>query len=66
MVRHYYLRRGPNVADLRVNLVHKHDRVRQSHGLTLRPRNAPTRLEGSLLVVQHLLTHHSANATSDV
>ncbi len=39
MVRHYYLRRGPNVADLRVNLVHKHDRVQQSHALTLRVRN---------------------------
>ncbi|MGB2986299.1 MAG: efflux RND transporter permease subunit, partial [Phycisphaerae bacterium] len=39
MVRHYYLRRGPNVADIRVNLVQKHDRVQQSHGLTLRLRN---------------------------
>jgi len=39
MVRHYYLRRGPNMADIRVNLVPKHDRVQQSHGLTLRLRN---------------------------
>ncbi len=39
MVRHYYLRRGPSVADIRVNLVHKHDRVQQSHGLTLRLRD---------------------------
>jgi len=39
MVRHYYLRQGPNVADLRVNLVHKHDRIQQSHALTLRVRN---------------------------
>ena len=39
MVRHYYLRRGPNVADLRVNLVRKHDRVQQSHALTLRVRD---------------------------
>ena len=39
MVRHYYLRRGPNVADIRVNLVPKHDRVQQSHALTLRLRN---------------------------
>jgi len=39
MVRHYYLRSGPNMADIRVNLVGKHDRVQQSHGLTLRLRN---------------------------
>ncbi|MGD2107839.1 MAG: efflux RND transporter permease subunit [Phycisphaerae bacterium] len=39
MVRHYYLRQGPNVADLRVNLAHKRDRVQQSHALTLRLRN---------------------------
>ena len=39
MVRHYYLRSGANVADIRVNLVHKHHRVRQSHGLTLALRN---------------------------
>ena len=39
MVRHYYLRYGAHVADLRVNLVHKHDRVQQSHALTLRVRN---------------------------
>ena len=44
MVRHYYLRRGPNVADLRVNLVRKHDRVQQSHGLTLRLRNDLTEI----------------------
>ncbi|MCK4659423.1 MAG: efflux RND transporter permease subunit [Phycisphaerae bacterium] len=44
MVRHYYLRRGPNVADIRVNLVHKHDRVQQSHGLTLRLRNDLTQI----------------------
>jgi multidrug efflux pump subunit AcrB len=39
MVRHYYLRQGPHVADIRVNLVRKHDRVQQSHALTLRLRN---------------------------
>src|SRR5262249_16487261 len=26
LVRHYYLRRGPNVADIQVNLVGKHER----------------------------------------
>ena len=44
MVRHYYLRRGPNVADIRVNLVHKHERVQQSHALTLRLRNDLTEI----------------------
>jgi len=44
MVRHYYLRRGPSVADIRVNLVPKHDRVQQSHGLTLRLRNDLTQI----------------------
>jgi len=39
MVRHYYLRRGPNVADIRVNLVHKLDREQQSHTLLLRLRD---------------------------
>jgi len=38
MVRHYYLRRGENVADLRVNLLNKDDRVHQSHELVLRLR----------------------------
>jgi multidrug efflux pump subunit AcrB len=31
LVRHYYLRRGANVADIQVNLRGKHDRDRQSH-----------------------------------
>jgi len=44
MVRHYYLRRGPNVADIRVNLVPKHNRVQRSHGLTLRLRNDLTQI----------------------
>ncbi|MBU0618118.1 MAG: efflux RND transporter permease subunit, partial [Planctomycetes bacterium] len=39
MVRHYYLRRGPNVADIRINLAHKLDRAQRSHALTLRLRN---------------------------
>jgi multidrug efflux pump subunit AcrB len=38
MVRHYYLRSGPNVADIRVNLVHKKERIHQSHDLVLRLR----------------------------
>ncbi|MCX7045804.1 MAG: efflux RND transporter permease subunit [Candidatus Sumerlaeota bacterium] len=38
MVRHYYLRRGGNVADVRVNLLNKKDRAAQSHELVLRLR----------------------------
>lgn len=39
MIRHYYLRQAPHMADLQVNLVDKHDRVAQSHdvALALRP-----------------------------
>ena len=44
MVRHYYLRGGANVADIRVNLVGKNERVQQSHALTLRLRNDLTQL----------------------
>ncbi len=33
LVRHYFLRRGCNVADIQVNLVPKHDRKRQSHAI---------------------------------
>jgi len=33
LVRHYYLRRGANVADIQVNLVDKHERSRQSHAI---------------------------------
>jgi multidrug efflux pump subunit AcrB len=33
LVRHYYLRRGANVADIQVNLRPKHDRDRQSHDI---------------------------------
>jgi len=39
LVRHYYLRSGPNVADLRVNLVHRNGRKADSHSLVLRIRN---------------------------
>jgi multidrug efflux pump subunit AcrB len=38
LVRHYYLRRGPNVADLQVNLLPKHDRAAQSHDVSKRVR----------------------------
>ena len=44
MVRHYFLRRGPHVADIRVNLVSKEKRVQQSHAILLRMRNAMAKL----------------------
>jgi multidrug efflux pump subunit AcrB len=38
LVRHYYLRSGPTVADIQVNLVNKHDRSAQSHPIAKRIR----------------------------
>ena len=38
LVRHYFLRRGPNVADVQVNLLAKHHRDEQSHEIALRLR----------------------------
>ncbi len=42
MVRHYFLRRGPNVADIRVNLAPKEARAQQSHTILLRIRDELT------------------------
>jgi multidrug efflux pump subunit AcrB len=39
MVRHYYLRSQPNLADIRVNLMDKKKRKMQSHGIVLRLRS---------------------------
>ncbi len=38
MVRHYYMREGSNVADIRVNLAPKYMRKQQSHEIALRIR----------------------------
>jgi multidrug efflux pump subunit AcrB len=38
LVRHYFLRRSPHLADLQVNLVAKHDRRLQSHDIAKRVR----------------------------
>ncbi len=38
LVRHYYLRQAPNLADIRVNLAPKGDRQQQSHAIALRLR----------------------------
>lgn len=42
LVRHYFMRRGPNVADIQVNLVGKGERSDQSHAIAkrIRPRVA--------------------------
>jgi multidrug efflux pump subunit AcrB len=40
LVRHYFMRRGPNVADIQVNLVGKGDRSAQSHAIATRMRPA--------------------------
>jgi multidrug efflux pump subunit AcrB len=42
LVRHYYLRRGPNVADIQVNLQPKADRKLQSHDIA---KHVRTRLQ---------------------
>jgi len=38
LVRHYFLRRGSNVADIQVNLLGKHERDLQSHDIAKRVR----------------------------
>ena len=38
LVRHYFLRRGPNVADIQVNLIHGEERELQSHAIAKRIR----------------------------
>ena len=44
LVRHYFLRRGPNVADIQVNLVGKSARGLQSHDIAKRVREQLTPL----------------------
>jgi multidrug efflux pump subunit AcrB len=54
MVRHYFLRRGPNVAELRLNLLPKRGRQMQSHDLALRLRpdlEAVAREEGARIAI---------------
>ena len=38
LVRHYFLRRGPNIADIQINLVGKNERSLQSHAIAERIR----------------------------
>ncbi len=42
LVRHYFLRQGPNMADIQVNLLPKHERELQSHDIAKRIRPAIT------------------------
>jgi multidrug efflux pump subunit AcrB len=44
MVRHYYLRRGGHVGDIRINLLPKEARAQQSHAIALRMRPAIERI----------------------
>ncbi len=39
LVRHYYIRKGDNLADIRINLAGKMNRSQQSHAIGLRMRN---------------------------
>ncbi|MBN1549932.1 efflux RND transporter permease subunit, partial [bacterium] len=39
LVRHYFLRQGNNVADIRVNLADKHHRKQKTHAIALRIRD---------------------------
>jgi multidrug efflux pump subunit AcrB len=39
LVRHYFMREGSNVADIRVNLVNKHHRKMKTHAIALRVRD---------------------------
>jgi multidrug efflux pump subunit AcrB len=54
LVRHYFLRQGPNVADIQVNLLDKHARSEKSHDIAkrLRAKIAPIgRATGAVLSV---------------
>ena len=46
LVRHYFLRRGPSVADIQVNLRPKHHRKAQSHEIAKRVRPAVAAIAG--------------------
>jgi multidrug efflux pump subunit AcrB len=51
LIRHYYLREGDNVADVRFNLLEKKHRKQQSHAIGLRLRND----------LQEIAVKHGAN-----
>jgi multidrug efflux pump subunit AcrB len=47
LVRHYFLRQAPHMADLQVNLSPKHDRDAQSHAIAKRVRPALVEIAGA-------------------
>ena len=54
LVRHYYLRQGPHMADVRINLLPRQQREMGSHALALRIRNdieALARRNGALVKI---------------
>ncbi|MBN1845275.1 MAG: efflux RND transporter permease subunit [Sedimentisphaerales bacterium] len=51
LIRHYYLRRGDHVADVRFNMLEKKQRIQQSHAIVLRLRND----------IQAIAARHGAN-----
>lgn len=54
LVRHYFLRQGPTVADIQVNLLDKHARTEKSHDIAkrLRPRlQEVARLHGATVII---------------
>ncbi len=44
LVRHYFMRGGPNMADIQVNLKPKHERSEQSHAIAVRMRPEISRI----------------------
>jgi multidrug efflux pump subunit AcrB len=57
LVRHYFLRQGPSVADIQVNLVPKGERKAQSHDIAKRVRPS---------IQQIALNHHARVVVSEV
>ncbi len=54
LVRHYYLRQGPHVADIRINLAHRKKRAMNSHAIALRIRpdvEAVARRNGAMVKI---------------
>ncbi len=47
LVRHYFMRRGPNIADLQINLLPKGERKAQSHDIAKRIRPRVTAIASS-------------------
>ena len=48
LVRHYYLRESPNLAEIRINLVDKSQREQQSHTIALRIRHDLEEIAGQV------------------